>query len=458
MKKYLAFLCLIVVVFMGITVSAYAIDDELVGSARALDELGLFSGIGTAENGYPIYALDRGPTRQEAIAMLVRLMGKENEAMNKEWSMPFTDVDKWAKPYVGYAYANGLTSGTSETTFSGNDTVTASEYLTLILRFLGYSDKNGDFSWDQSWVLSDKIGLTDGRYNANTKKFTRGDAALISFHAIGMYRKGNGASEIIVQSTPKGRVYSRFPKILSFDNVTDFAPFEHSFDIEDTVYYYYSANTLPFAEQFAKDYAYWLKSKGYSLIREEDDPMVNQYKGSDIVYELINPSNEYKITIHTAIDGGSSGDGYNNNFTYDISVEISPTKSQKVPQDVLGKIRTHLVYAGKSDQQGIVYCMSTLTANSAYYGAYYAGMGQNCFVDAAKEYQIIANLCEGYPELDEFRAYILTLYAIDLASGEAVTLTAYNYLDYAVIVCEGSTNMADLYEKAFEELNRIMGD
>ncbi|MBE6935640.1 MAG: hypothetical protein E7458_03970, partial [Ruminococcaceae bacterium] len=32
------------------------------------------------------------------------------EAETETWNTPFTDVDEWAKPYVGYAYANGLTA------------------------------------------------------------------------------------------------------------------------------------------------------------------------------------------------------------------------------------------------------------------------------------------------------------------------------------------------------------
>lgn len=46
-------------------------------AAAALHEKGLFNGVGVDENGQPIYALEKTPTRSEAIAMLVRLLGKE---------------------------------------------------------------------------------------------------------------------------------------------------------------------------------------------------------------------------------------------------------------------------------------------------------------------------------------------------------------------------------------------
>ena len=152
-------------------------------AANALYELGLFRGTGVDGNGNPVFTLDRAPTRYEAITMLVRLLGKEEEAISGTWDMPFTDVVNWAKPYVGYAYANGLTAGTSTTAFSGSNAVSASQYITFVLRALGY-ESGADFQWNRAWDLSDQIGLTDGRYNAATTGFTRGDAAIVSYSAL----------------------------------------------------------------------------------------------------------------------------------------------------------------------------------------------------------------------------------------------------------------------------------
>ncbi|MCI8336018.1 MAG: hypothetical protein HFI72_02455 [Peptococcaceae bacterium] len=171
--------------------AAFAASDEAKDAADILYEQGLFLGNGTTATGAPNFELDRKPTRYEAVTMLVRLLGKEEEAKKGTWNTPFTDVDEWAKPYVGYAYANKLTTGTSETIFSGNDTVTASEYLTLVLRVLGYNDKIGDFSWDKAWELSDEIGLTNGQYNANTRDFTRGDVAIASKNALNVNLKND---------------------------------------------------------------------------------------------------------------------------------------------------------------------------------------------------------------------------------------------------------------------------
>lgn len=125
MKRFvcsvLCFLLLCTMVPMALATSSKA-----TLAANQLHSLGLFEGIGTDVNGNPIYDLDRTPTRYEAITMLVRILGKEQDAKNKNWNTPFTDIANWAKPYVGYAYNNGLTSGTSITTFNGNGTITAS--------------------------------------------------------------------------------------------------------------------------------------------------------------------------------------------------------------------------------------------------------------------------------------------------------------------------------------------
>ena len=187
MKKLI---CLILALLMALMMvpTAFAASGEEVVAANTLNALGLFNGTGTQTDGRPIYDLDRAPNRHEAVTMLVRLLGKDAEAKAGDWDIPFTDVADWARPYVGYAYANGLTSGTGKTTFGGNATVTATQYLTFVLRALGY-DSSTDFRWDAAWELSDDIGLTDGRYTADTKRFLRGDVTFVSRTALDVKQK-----------------------------------------------------------------------------------------------------------------------------------------------------------------------------------------------------------------------------------------------------------------------------
>lgn len=188
MKRFLSFI-LALTLAVSLVPSAFAASDEAVQAANALHTLGLFNGTGTDANGNPIYDLDRAPTREEAITMLIRLMGKESDAKGYNWEMPFTDVSGWAKPYVGAAYSWGLTSGTSETTFGGKQKVSAMQYLTFVLRALDYEDGT-DFQWDKAWKLSDEIGLTSGQYTSD-RSMTRGDVAIISLKALSISNKYN---------------------------------------------------------------------------------------------------------------------------------------------------------------------------------------------------------------------------------------------------------------------------
>lgn len=167
---------------------AAPVSEQALQAAKALHELGLFFGTGTDADGNPVYELSRTPNRHEAAAMLVRLLGKEADAKAAEWTAPFTDVADWAKPYVGYAYENDIVFGTSATTYGGSEHTTAAQYITCMLRVLGYSSET-DFRWDAPWELSDAIGMTDGQYDAETAAFTRGDLAILSYSALSCERK-----------------------------------------------------------------------------------------------------------------------------------------------------------------------------------------------------------------------------------------------------------------------------
>lgn len=155
-KRIIAIVLISLLVFIDVP-SVHAANNTAINAANALYTLGLFQGTGTNPDGTPIFDLDRTPTRHEAITMLVRLLGKDNEAKSTTWNTPFIDVAEWAKPYVGYAYNHKLTSGVSAIEFGGNNTVTASQYITFVLRALGYNSDR-DFAWDSAWTLSDSLG------------------------------------------------------------------------------------------------------------------------------------------------------------------------------------------------------------------------------------------------------------------------------------------------------------
>lgn len=163
---------------------SYGAVSEAETAAKELQTLGLFQG---TERGYE---LGRDATREEAVAMLVRLLGKENEAYQGQWEHPFTDVSRWAQPYVSYAYANGLTQGVNATTFGSNEKITQSQYLTFLLRALGYNSLT-DFTWAAPYELAHTIGLIPAGPWENDA-FQRQDMVILSRDALKIGRKSDG--------------------------------------------------------------------------------------------------------------------------------------------------------------------------------------------------------------------------------------------------------------------------
>lgn len=144
--------------------------------ADALKSLGLFSG---SQSGYRLHQM---PTRIEAMAMLVHLMGDDAVVTAGGFSQPFNDVPAWASNLAGYAYDRGISSGVSADRFGSDLACTQAEYLTFVLRALGYDDKRGDFQWDNPYILAKYVGLVDSE--TPLRRFSRGDMVDISYRAM----------------------------------------------------------------------------------------------------------------------------------------------------------------------------------------------------------------------------------------------------------------------------------
>ncbi|WP_094549564.1 S-layer homology domain-containing protein [Petroclostridium xylanilyticum] len=78
--------------------------------------------------------------RSEFLTMLVRALGYEDAAVAAAGSTRFTDVpaNHWASGYVNVAVQLGITKGTTETTFSPDKKVEVVEAVAMIERAMGY--------------------------------------------------------------------------------------------------------------------------------------------------------------------------------------------------------------------------------------------------------------------------------------------------------------------------------
>ena len=199
MKKRIVSVVLVFILslsLMPFTAAAYRDFSGAEKKAAALKSLGLFQGVSDND-----FALNRAPTRAEALVMFIRLIGEEYYATTGSWEHPFTDVPGWADDYVGYAYEKGYTNGVSGTTFGTNDTASSATYLTFVLRALAYSDgSNGDFVWNDPYTLAENIGLlTD---DVNTSSFLRADVVLVSWNALALPMNGGNKAmaDLLVMS------------------------------------------------------------------------------------------------------------------------------------------------------------------------------------------------------------------------------------------------------------------
>lgn len=125
---------------------------------------------------------DNKVTRNEMAVIMTHLL-----KLNAGGTNPFTDVPSWAQPYVSAIYANGVTSGTSATTYGGSNNVTAVEAALMVMKALGYFEFQGEF--EDNWTVAvtkqaTKIGLFEDVDVAVTDQITRSQAAQLCLNAL----------------------------------------------------------------------------------------------------------------------------------------------------------------------------------------------------------------------------------------------------------------------------------
>lgn len=183
-KRLFALLCALVLLTTAIP-SAGALAGEANRSADILSTLGLVNG--TTNAGYDLTA---PATRAQAAVLLVRLAGAEEAAAADPWFAGYRDVPAWCKDAVDYATHQGWLTGITPLDFQPNTAITANAWCTSLLRMLGYSDENGDFSVSDAALFAQRIGLISVAYSG---ALTRGDMFEIARDALTFsYKDGSG--------------------------------------------------------------------------------------------------------------------------------------------------------------------------------------------------------------------------------------------------------------------------
>ena len=197
MKRIFTVLAATLMLTTAMAVTASASDYDAV--AEDLAAIGVFRGTSSG------FELDRAPTRSEAAIMLVRLYGAEEEAQAAyeagEITMPFTDVGTTAAPYVAWLYDQGITNGTSATTFGAGECSTQN-YGVFLLRALGYQDGT-DFAYADALTFAQEKGFYDPIMFSGT--FLRDDLAAVTYQALGTDLK-DGSTYLLKSLIDSGAV------------------------------------------------------------------------------------------------------------------------------------------------------------------------------------------------------------------------------------------------------------
>ena len=122
-------------------------------------------------------------TRAEFSKMIVMLIGKGSEAMRYRTVTIFPDVraSHWAAGYINLAVRQTepkLLAGTPDGTFQPERAITYGEAVTILMRVLGYADKDTGGVWPDSYIdLAKSAGVSNGVELAGNAAITRAQAA-----------------------------------------------------------------------------------------------------------------------------------------------------------------------------------------------------------------------------------------------------------------------------------------
>lgn len=188
-----AFLLFLVLALLAATApfagAAFTFDDT---AAATLSELGLISADPDE------WLSGEALTREEAAVMLTLAVG----ASALDPSMcAFSDVSAQNRGLIASAVQLGIAAGQPDGSFAGARAVSDRDFCTMLLRILGYSDKQGDFAWSNAPEFAAALGIGSGAVSS----FSRADAAQLLYAAL-LTRTKDGGLKLIEKLCLSGTV------------------------------------------------------------------------------------------------------------------------------------------------------------------------------------------------------------------------------------------------------------
>ena len=116
-------------------------------------------------------------SRIEATTILVRILGLENQTTSATSYFADISSDNWGAKYANIAYDAGITKGVDNGNFAPNQTITSSQFVTLLLRSQGETE----IDWQTAINLLVEREIITQAQADKMDLFTRGDMAKIIY-------------------------------------------------------------------------------------------------------------------------------------------------------------------------------------------------------------------------------------------------------------------------------------
>ena len=212
MKKRLSVIFGLCIILSTMTVQAATIPDSVKNqkmSGQILQELNIIKG---TANGLEE---DKPVNREQAIVILIRMLGLEKEAQAFEAYGQFSDVPKthWAAKYVDFAYQKGLTNGIGNNLFGVGQPVNRKIMATYMLRALNYTT---DWSKEDIMAKARTQGITTDAGDG-LEDIIRGQAFIYMINAVAIPKNGNSG---MILGADDLKSYQEKDNKIQFENPT----------------------------------------------------------------------------------------------------------------------------------------------------------------------------------------------------------------------------------------------
>lgn len=191
-KKFLLLVLCVGLLSAVLALQAFAFtdisDEDTALSVATLESMGIVTGTSATK-----YSPSLTLTRAQICTMIVRTMGLENSVSSYVHQGLFRDVksNMWHAGYVNLAYNKGIISGYGNGYFGPDDTVTYGQFVTILLRLLGYTEKDVGKLWPADYIIfASDLGMDENVHLSANDAVTRGDAAILLYNTLQTKAKG----------------------------------------------------------------------------------------------------------------------------------------------------------------------------------------------------------------------------------------------------------------------------